>query len=35
MYDTFRHCSACDRVYWQGSHYDRMRAMLDQALARA
>jgi hypothetical protein len=34
MYGTFRHCPACARVYWQGSHYDRMRTMLQRALAR-
>ena len=33
MYDTFRHCPACGRVYWEGSHYDRMRAVLQRALA--
>lgn len=28
----FRHCAACDRVYWEGSHYARMRAALGRAL---
>lgn len=32
-YDEFRHCPGCARVYWQGSHWARMRAMLNVALA--
>jgi uncharacterized protein len=32
MYDAFRRCPGCGRVYWQGSHYDRMRALLRRAL---
>ena len=24
-FDTFRLCPNCDRVYWQGSHYERMQ----------
>jgi uncharacterized protein with PIN domain/sulfur carrier protein ThiS len=28
-YDEFRHCSACGRVYWKGSHYDRLQAQVD------
>lgn len=32
-YDTFHRCPACGRVYWPGSHFDRMqrfvRAVLD------
>ena len=27
-FDEFRSCSVCGRVYWKGSHYDRMRRML-------
>ncbi len=26
--DEFTHCAGCDRVYWPGSHYQRMRAVL-------
>jgi uncharacterized protein len=25
---SFTHCAGCDRVYWPGSHYARMRAAL-------
>jgi len=28
-YDDFRRCTCCDRIYWPGSHLDRMRAWLD------
>ena len=27
-YERFRHCPGCDRIYWQGSHYDRMKGLL-------
>jgi uncharacterized protein len=27
-YDAFVRCPGCDRVYWQGSHWEHMRAML-------
>ena len=26
--EPYRVCPVCDRVYWQGSHYKRMRAKL-------
>lgn len=28
LHDNFTHCAGCDRVYWPGSHYERMRAAL-------
>jgi uncharacterized protein with PIN domain len=31
-HETFRHCPACDRVYWPGDHWQRMRAMLRTTL---
>ncbi len=34
-HSTFMHCSGCDRVYWPGSHYDRMRAALGRMLGRS
>lgn len=30
LYDEFRQCSTCGRVYWQGSHYRRMAAWVAQ-----
>src|SRR3989441_9269055 len=31
----FHICPACGRIYWQGSHYDRLRRLLEQARERA
>lgn len=28
QYDEFRICKACGQVYWRGSHYDRLRALI-------
>jgi hypothetical protein len=28
LHESFTHCAGCDRVYWPGSHYERMRAAL-------
>jgi len=27
-FDDFGRCTGCDRVYWAGSHYDRMRELI-------
>lgn len=34
-YAQFRYCAVCRRIYWEGSHWERMRAMLSGALADA
>jgi uncharacterized protein with PIN domain len=31
-YRVFTHCAGCGRVYWQGSHWERMREVLATAL---
>ena len=31
-YDEFYHCRTCDRIYWKGSHYQRMRQFIDNVL---
>jgi uncharacterized protein with PIN domain len=31
-YTVFTHCAGCDRIYWEGSHWDRMREVLATAL---
>lgn len=31
-YDEFRCCPACDRIYWEGSHFQRMRQFIEQVL---
>ena len=28
-YDEFKQCPACHKVYWKGSHYERMLAMIN------
>jgi uncharacterized protein with PIN domain len=32
-YERFFHCRGCGRIYWPGSHYERMRAALGRALS--
>lgn len=32
-YDTFCRCRSCGRVYWPGSHYERMACFVDEVLA--
>jgi uncharacterized protein with PIN domain len=32
-YDEFHRCADCGKIYWQGSHYEQMRELVD-ALAR-
>jgi uncharacterized protein with PIN domain len=34
-FTRFFRCTGCDRVYWEGSHYDWMRRFLDTLLADA
>jgi uncharacterized protein len=29
VFDEFRRCTACGKVYWRGSHYDRIERYLD------
>lgn len=32
-YSAFKRCPACGGIFWQGSHWERMQAMLNAALA--
>lgn len=32
-YDEFRICQKCDRIYWKGSHYQRMQQFIQRVLA--
>ena len=34
-YAEFVRCPGCNRIYWEGSHWERMRAMLGRALDAA
>jgi uncharacterized protein with PIN domain len=29
-HEEFRYCAGCDRVYWKGSHYTRLRALVQR-----
>jgi uncharacterized protein with PIN domain len=31
-YDAFARCPACDQIYWQGGHYDRIFSAIDDLL---
>jgi uncharacterized protein len=35
MFDDFHACSSCGRLFWRGSHYDRLQRRLEQAIGRA
>jgi uncharacterized protein len=30
FYDEFSACAACDQIYWKGSHYERMKSLIEQ-----
>lgn len=32
-YDTFQHCPGCGRIYWKGSHYQKMQKFIEEVLA--
>jgi uncharacterized protein len=32
QYERFMYCGGCDRVYWEGSHWERMRTVLGASL---
>ena len=34
-YDEFARCPACDRLYWKGSHYQRMQGFVARLLGRS
>lgn len=31
-YERFRRCPLCERIYWEGTHYERLRRMLARAI---
>lgn len=31
-FSVFRRCPSCDRIYWEGSHYDNMKKSLEPLL---
>lgn len=34
-FDRFRQCSGCERVFWRGSHFERLEAIVEAARAQA
>jgi uncharacterized protein with PIN domain len=30
FYDRFKRCPGCERVYWEGSHFERMKGVLEK-----
>lgn len=30
LYDRFKRCPGCERVYWEGTHFQRMKGVLDR-----
>lgn len=32
IYERYKRCPTCARVYWEGSHFQRMRGILARAL---
>ena len=34
FYDDFRRCPSCRRIYWAGTHYERLSRLLDEILQR-
>lgn len=32
-YETFYGCASCGKIYWKGSHYDKMQAFIEEILA--
>jgi uncharacterized protein with PIN domain len=33
-FDSFWQCRGCGQLYWQGSHYDRLRALIEKLLGQ-
>lgn len=32
-YNEYSHCKSCDKIYWQGTHFIRMKRVIDEMLA--
>jgi uncharacterized protein with PIN domain len=32
LFDNFRTCPGCNRIYWEGSHYENMRKYIDNVI---
>lgn len=31
-YENFMHCTACEKIYWEGTHYQRLKKWVDEFL---
>jgi len=31
-HDDFFYCSKCDKIYWKGSHFDKMKSLIDKVI---
>ena len=29
-YDEFWQCDSCGQIYWEGSHYEKMKSLIDE-----
>lgn len=34
FYDEYSYCDGCDRIYWQGTHFARIKKLVDEILAK-
>ncbi|HKC24201.1 MAG TPA: Mut7-C RNAse domain-containing protein [Thermoanaerobaculia bacterium] len=34
LHEEFWRCAPCDKVYWKGTHWERMRGLVEETLAR-
>jgi hypothetical protein len=34
-FEEFRICPNCDRIYWKGSHYERMVKLIDRVVGKS
>ena len=35
FYERFKRCPGCGRIYWEGTHYARMRGVMERSLTRS
>ena len=35
FYESFKRCPGCGRIYWQGTHYARMRGVMERSVTRS
>ena len=35
FYERFKRCPGCGRIYWEGTHYARMRGVMERSVTRS